>query len=262
MPAQRAQARCLLALILFTSLCACFSTARADHLTVFAAASLRTALDEIADAFTQTTDHTVAISYAGTSVLARQISLGAPADVFLSASTDWMNWLEARGAIDANSRVDIARNRIVLIAHGTDAVPVPLSSDTLDAQLGTSRIAMALVEAVPAGIYGKAALSHFKVWDRVAPQVAQTDNVRAALALVASGAVPFGIVYATDARAEPRIRVLATFPDISHPDIRYPAAVIKHRTSPAAQEFLDHLRAPSARAVLRAQGFVVTGDTP
>lgn len=236
--------------------------ARAEPLTVFAAASLKTALDDVAAAFTQTTDHSVAISYAGTSVLARQISLGAPADVVISASTEWMDWLQARGAIDASSRVDLARNRLVLIAHGPDAPSLSLTPEALGAHLGTARMAMALVDAVPAGIYGKAALTHFDLWEQVAPQVAQTDNVRAALALVATGAVPFGIVYATDARAEPRIKVLATFPAHSHPEIRYPAALVSGPASEAAEAFLRYLQTADARSVLSAHGFVVTGDAP
>lgn len=231
--------------------------ARADQLTVFAAASLKTALDRIADEFEQSTDKSVAISYAGTSVLARQISLGAPADIFVAASSDWMDWLEDQQAIDATRRFDLVGNRLVLIAHGAQQTPVALTPQDLKARLGQDRIAMALVEAVPAGIYGKAALLHLGVWDHLVPQIAQTDNARTALALVASGEAPYGIVYATDAQADPRVSVIASFSSDSHAPILYPAALVTDRASPAAVGFLDHLRGDAARRVFEDQGFTI-----
>ncbi|WP_300061475.1 molybdate ABC transporter substrate-binding protein [uncultured Roseobacter sp.] len=238
------------------------TAAKAEQITVFAAASLKTALDRIAADFTSTTGHEVVISYAGTSMLARQVSLGAPADVVISASSDWMEWLAERGAVDGASQIEIAGNRLVLIAHGRDVDPIPADRAALAARLADARIAMALVDAVPAGIYGKAALVHFDLWTQVAPQVAQTDNVRAALALVATGAAPFGVVYLTDATADPRVTVLTTFPPESHPKITYPAALVTGGATPAARSFLSHMTSASARAQLVDHGFVMPRARP
>jgi molybdate transport system substrate-binding protein len=231
--------------------------ALAETVTVFAAASLGSVLEEIAPGFEAETGHDLAISAAGSSALARQIALGAPADVVISASAEWMDWLEAEGHIAPESRIDLATNRLALVGHGA-AAPLALTPEALRAQLGEGHLAMALVEAVPAGIYGKAALQSLGLWEAVADRVAQADNVRAALALVAAGAAPLGIVYATDARAEPRVSLLALFPEDSHPPIRYPAARVVGAGA-AAQAFLDHLRGEGAQAVLRAHGFGVPG---
>ncbi|EPX86935.1 molybdate ABC transporter substrate-binding protein [Salipiger mucosus] len=232
------------------------AAARAESLTVFAAASLKTAMDEIAADYRAATGDEVAVSFAGSSALARQIERGAPADVFLSANTAWMDRLEESGAIAPGTRIDLLSNRIVLIGADAEGAPVALDSpDALAGRLGDGRLAMALVDAVPAGIYGKAALESLGLWDRIAPQVAQADNVRAALALVASGAAPLGVVYATDAVAEPRVGVLATFPEDSHPPIVYPGAATASGDSAAARAFLDYLQGPQARAVFERQGF-------
>lgn len=230
--------------------------AAAETLTVFAAASLKSALDTVAQGFEAARDDEVRLSYGASSVMARQVQVGAPADVVILANRDWMDLLERRGAVDAETRVDLLTNRLVLVAAGTDAAPVTLDDDSdLPARLGEGRLAMALVDAVPAGIYGRAALEHFGMWDRVAPRVAQADNVRAALALVAGGAAPFGIVYATDAAAEPRVSVVATFPEDSHPPIVYPAAATARGQPELAQAFLAWLRGPEARAAFEAAGF-------
>ncbi|MCV3273040.1 molybdate ABC transporter substrate-binding protein [Roseobacter sinensis] len=234
------------------------TSAGAEPVTVFAAASLKTALDDIVTAFSAVSEEDVVVSYAGSSALARQISLGAPADIMISASADWMDWLEARNAIEADSRVEIASNRLVIVTQDALA-PVAATAEELGARLSQGRIAMALVDAVPAGIYGKAALSHLGLWDKVASQVAQTDNVRAALALVATGAAAFGVVYATDAMAEPRVAVLAEFPPESHPRITYPAALVAGGGTPAARSFLAFLQTDTARAHLREHGFLVPG---
>ena len=233
-------------------------TARADDLVVFAAASLKNALDDIAAAYTEATGTTLAISYAGSSALARQIEGGAPADVFISANVDWMDALQDEGLIKPESRRDLLRNALVLIASGKDAAGVPLGP-TLDlaALLDGGRLAMALVDAVPAGIYGKAALTSLGLWDSVAPAVAQADNVRAALALVARGEAPYGIVYATDAVADDNVTVVATFPEDSHAPIIYPAALIAGTENDAAPEFLDFLSSDTARPLFERQGFTV-----
>lgn len=228
----------------------------AADVTVFAAASLTTALDRVAAAWTDQTGQRVTLSYAGSSALARQIQQGAPADIFISASTDWMDALAASGDLRADTRRDILGNTLVLIANGKDARPVTLDA-TLDlpALLGEGRLAMALVDAVPAGIYGKAALTHLGLWDATAPQVAQADNVRAALAFVARGEAPLGITYATDAAAEDNVTVIATFPADSHPPITYPAALTAQGDSPQAQDFLTFLSSDTARAIWQAAGF-------
>ena len=231
--------------------------ARADQVLVFAAASLTTALDRIAADFRAQTGHEVVVSAAGTSALARQIQQGAPADIFISASIDWMDRVEADGLIEPGSRFDLLGNTLVLVAHGAQGEPVALGPDLdLRALLGEGRLAMALVDSVPAGIYGRAALTHLGLWDSVQDRVAQADNVRAALAFVATGAAPFGIVYASDAVAEPGVHIAATFGAETHPPIVYPVADLANRDTAAEGAFLDYLRGPQARAVFRDQGFV------
>lgn len=229
------------------------------QVTVFAAASTKTALDEAAAAFTEQTGQEVILSYAGSSALARQIQLGAPADLFISANPGWMDLLERDGLIDPASRRDLLANRLVLIAHGAETPPLELATADLAALLGGQRLAMALVDAVPAGIYGKAALGALGQWEAVAPKVAQAANVRAALALVASGEAPMGVVYATDARAEPRVSVIAEFDASSHPPIVYPMAVVAGGNRAAAQGFAGFLDQPSSRGIFARHGFGVPG---
>ncbi|WP_093035760.1 molybdate ABC transporter substrate-binding protein [Ruegeria marina] len=228
----------------------------ADRVTVFAAASLKTALDEAAAGFEAETGHEVVLSFAGSSVLARQIGLGAPADLFVSANEDWMDSLADGGHIVETSRRDLLSNRLVLVGPSGQK-----PGDMARALAGnTGRVAMALVDAVPAGIYGKAALTELGLWNLVAPRVAQTDNVRAALALVATGTAPLGIVYATDALAEPQVSVIAIFPDDSHPPIRYPAALISGRDTEAARDLLNYLSDTEAQGVFARHGFLPVGD--
>ena len=238
------------------------AAAEAAPVTVFAAASLKTAMDAVADRFEAETGHPAVLSYAGSSALARQIQHGAPADVFVSANREWMDRLAADGLIDPATRTDLLGNRLVLVAHGRDAAPLDLGSELeiLDS-LGEGRLAMALVEAVPAGIYGKAALTTLGLWEALAPRIAQADNARAALALVAAGEAPLGIVYATDALAADtlgeRVTVVARFPADSHPSIVYPAAAVARRDTPLAARFLAFLRGPAARAAFERQGFMI-----
>ncbi len=234
--------------------------ARAADVTVFAAASLGDALSEAAEAWTVETGHDVTIAPAGSSALARQIAAGAPADVVILANTDWMDWLAGQGLLRDGTRRVLMGNSLVLVAHGEGPNTPEVLAPGFDiaARLGPSeRLAMALVEAVPAGIYGKAALQARGTWEALAPRVAQTDNVRAALALVALGEAPLGIVYATDARAEPRVHVMGTFDADSHPPILYPGAVARDAAAPeAAGAFLDWLGGAEARAILADHGFV------
>ncbi|HRV62855.1 MAG TPA: molybdate ABC transporter substrate-binding protein [Albidovulum sp.] len=232
--------------------------AAADEVVVFAAASMKTALDRVASAFEAATGHSVTISYAGSNALARQIIEGAPADIFISANTRWMDEVEKAGLIADGSRRDILGNTLVLVATGADAAPVAIAPGfDLKALVGDGKLAMALVDAVPAGQYGKAALENLGAWDAVAGSVAQADNVRAALALVVLGEAPFGIVYATDAAAEPGVSVAGTFPAGSYPSITYPAALLTGAGDPADRAFLDALSAPEADAIFADQGFAI-----
>lgn len=229
-----------------------------DAVVVFAAASLKNALEDVAAKWREETGGRTAISFAGSSSLARQIQQGAPADLYLSANTAWMDALESERLIRPETRRDLLGNRLVLIAHGADAAPVEIAPGVdLAGLLGDGRLAMALVDAVPAGVYGKAALSVLGVWDAVAPKVAQADNVRAALALVARGEAPYGIVYATDAAAEDAVTVVATFPEETHPPIVYPAALTAESTNTRAQAFLAYLSSEAARPLFERQGFAV-----
>ncbi len=230
-------------------------TVHSEEVIVFAAASMTNAMAEIEQAFETDTGHDLIVSLAGSSALARQIQQGAPADVFISANPDWMDVLENDGLLAQDSRFDLLNNTLVLIAHGQDATPMEISD--LPEALGKDRLAMALVDAVPAGIYGKSALEALGLWDQLSPLVAQADNVRAALSLVALGETPFGIVYATDAVAEDDVRVVATFPADTHPPIVYPAAAIAEHNDEATQAFLDYLLSGAARAAFERQGFVV-----
>ncbi|GKY89093.1 molybdate ABC transporter substrate-binding protein [Sinisalibacter aestuarii] len=235
--------------------------AMADDVLVFAAASLKNAIEEIVGTFNGETGHNVTVSLAGSSALARQIQSGAPADLFISANVGWMDTLEEDGLIAPGTRADLLANALVLIAADPQAEPVELSPGVdLAGLLGGGHLAMALVDAVPAGIYGKAALEGLGIWQAVAPQVAQSDNVRAALALVATGEAPYGIVYATDAVAEPGVQVVGTFPADSHPPIIYPAAILAGHEGAAAEAFLAYLSGATARASFEAQGFVVLGE--
>jgi molybdate transport system substrate-binding protein len=230
----------------------------AGEITVFAAASMTNALADIETDFEAATGHDLVVSLAGSSVLARQIQQGAPADIFISANPGWMDTLEADGLVAEGTRFDLLGNSLVLIAHGTGAAPVAIGPGTdLACLLGDGRLAMALVDAVPAGIYGKAALESLGLWEGVEARVAQADNVRAALAFVAAGEAPYGIVYATDAVAEGAVTVIGTFPADTHPPITYPVAAMAASDSPLTGTFLDYLRGPEARAAFEAQGFAV-----
>lgn len=224
------------------------------EVTVFAAASLKTALDEVAEAWTEASGVPVILSYGGSPALARQIAEGAPADVFLSASEQWMDDLAARALIRPGSRHDLLGNRLILVGSA-DAQPVTLDAGLdLAGLLAGGKLSMAFVASVPAGQYGKEALENLGLWASVEAQVVQSDNVRAALKLVALGEAPYGVVYASDAVAEAGVAVVATFPDDSHRPIVYPAALTV-TAGPQAEAFLQHLASAEARAVFAANGF-------
>ncbi len=228
---------------------------RAADLTVFAAASLRDALTEIAEAWQIETGGTLTLSFAGSSALARQVQAGAPADLVILANAAWMDALQADGAIRAEARVDLLTNRLVVIGgwHQDGALDLT-DPQALRGRLGRGRLALALVEAVPAGIYAKAALETLGLWESIEDRVVQADNVRGALAMVAARAASLGIVYATDARAERRIAVLAEIPAEAHPPILYPAAPTTSADS-TAQALMGFLQSPIARAIFTGHGF-------
>lgn len=237
------------------------SALAAEQITVFAASSLKETLEEIVAGFIADTGHDVVLSFAGSSALARQIEFGAPADVFISASADWMDHLEKKELISPATRFDLVGNRIVLVGPADASEPVILTADTdLASLLQGGRLAMALTDAVPAGIYGKTALENLGLWEDVEAFVAQTDNVRAALALVALGAAPLGVVYETDARADATVTVRAVFPDTAQPDIRYPVAQVAASDTPTVAELLDYLRSPAADSVFARNGFALLQD--
>jgi molybdate transport system substrate-binding protein len=237
------------------------ATAQAADVTIFAAASLKNALDDAAAAYKEKTGKPLTISYAGSSQLAKQIESGAPADIFFSADLDWMDYLAERNLIAPASRVTLLGNTLVLVAPKDATVALEIGKDfPLAAALGDDgKLAMASIDSVPAGKYGKAALTALGVWDAVEPHVAQADNVRAALTFVAKGEAPFGIVYGTDAHAEPDVKVVGTFPEDSHPPIVYPVARIAASDNPDAKAFLDWLVTPEARPNFEGQGFIVLG---
>jgi len=230
--------------------------AEARPLLVFAAASLKNALDDIDEAWRRGTGKPTAISYAASSLLAKQIENGAPADLFISADSDWMDYLESRKLIKPQSRSDLLGNSIVLVASAISTVELTIAPGfALAAALGGGRLAMADPAAVPAGRYGKAALDKLGVWDTVANRIAAAENVRAALLLVARGEAPLGIVYRTDAAVEPGVRIIGTFPPDTHPPIVYPIALTATSDNPDAPALLVYLRGAASRAQFQKAGF-------
>ena len=227
---------------------------------VFAAASMKNALDEVAAQWQRETGKKVVISYAASNTLIKQIEQGAPADMFISADLDWMDYGQQKNLINVETRSNLLGNRIVLIApkEATLTLNVTPGFD-LTRVLKGGRLAMGNVDAVPAGKYGKAALEKLGVWNSVKDKIAQADNVRAALVLVSRGEAPLGIVYQTDAASDPSVKIVGTFPEDSHPPITYPVALTKTFASPDAQAFLTYIRSPAARPVFERQGFTVLG---
>jgi len=230
-----------------------------DSVVVFAAASLKNALDEIAATWSKDTGKPAPrISYAASSALAKQMEQGAPADLFISADLDWMDYVAGKNLIKADTRFNLLGNKIVLIApKESKTTTLAISGADLAKALAGGRLSMANVESVPAGKYGKAALEKLGAWSAVKDSIAQAENVRAALLLVARGEAPLGIVYSTDAAAEPNVRIVATFPEDSHPPIIYPAALTKDAKNADAKAFLDFLRSAKARTSFEKQGFTV-----
>lgn len=237
---------------------ACIAPAfAAEPLTVFAAASLKESLDEAAHAYEKSTGQTVRVSYAASSALARQIEQGAPADVFLSADVEWMEYLARANAIDAATRRNLFGNTLVLIAPvDSKTAPIKLQPGVdLTKSLGDGRLAVALVDSVPAGKYAKQSLTALGAWDGVKSRTAEAENVRAALLLVARGETPLGIVYGSDALAEPKVKVIGTFPDASHAPIVYPVARISASKHAGARALVQWLQSQQARAIFLRHGF-------
>jgi molybdate transport system substrate-binding protein len=228
----------------------------AENLVVFAAASLKEALDAQAKAFETGKGHKVSISYAASSALAKQVEAGAPAALFVSADIEWADYVEQRGLVVPGSRVNLLRNDLVLVAPAASSAALRIAPGfALAAAIGEGRIAMANPDAVPAGKYGKAALTALGVWDAVAPKVAAAENVRAALALVSRGEAAFGIVYRTDALADKGVRVVGVFPPDTHPPIVYPLVLLKAAKGEAARELARWLSAPESRGLWERYGF-------
>jgi len=247
--------RTLLLLLLGALSALAQAAAPPGELTVFAAASLTDALGAVGQAYTRSGGAPVRFSFAASSTLARQIEAGAAADVFVSADADWMDDLAQHERIVPATRRDIAGNELVLIAPADSRAVVHLTQpEQLLAALGAGRLATGDPDAVPVGRYARAALSSLGLWPRLADQLARAENVRVALALVARGEAPLGIVYATDARAEPRVRVLDRFPRHAYPPITYPAAVVRGAAAEAGR-FIDFLGGARGQAILRQFGF-------
>ncbi len=234
----------------------CSSLASADT-TVFAAASMKNALDEINRSWSAQNSSKVVVSYAGSPVLARQIEKGAPADIFISADLEWMDYLAQRKLINVASRVNLLRNELVMIAPATAKISVVLKPGLrLGDLLGNDRLSMADPDSVPAGKYAKAALKALGLWSQVSTKIIRADNVRAALNFVARGETPLGIVYRTDAAAEDKVRVIATFPAGSHPPIVYPAAMMADSKKAEAAAFFSWLKSNAATGIFRKHGFL------
>ncbi|MDA7422368.1 molybdate ABC transporter substrate-binding protein [Tritonibacter multivorans] len=243
-------------LLMALSVCAFVPTRLMAEVKVFAAASLKGVLEEVVDVYATATD--IRISYGSSATMARQIGLGAPADLFISANQLWMDDLDRKGKLVSDSQTPLLGNGLVLVS-GRDQVPIEEWASLPDRLLG-NKLVLAQVNAVPAGIYAKEALQAVGVWDAVAQNIVQSDNVRSALSFAATGAVKYAVVYETDALAEQRVHVVGRFPEGSHSPIRYPAAMISGRNNAQAEDFLAFLKGPIAASVFVAHGFTVLED--
>ncbi|AYD03965.1 molybdate ABC transporter substrate-binding protein [Neorhizobium sp. NCHU2750] len=229
-----------------------------DKVTVFAAASMKNALDAANKAWTTEASKDVTVSYAASGALAKQIESGAPADVFISADLDWMKYLSDKKLVKEDNKSNWLGNSIVLVAPKDNAKPVEIKDGfDLAALLKGGKLAMGEPKSVPAGKYGQAALEKLGSWAGVEKNVAFAESVRAALALVSRGEAPYGIVYATDAVADPGVVVVGTFPESSHPPIIYPIAILSDSKSADANAYLDYLKSAKAAPFFEKEGFTV-----
>jgi len=233
------------------------STALAQNTTVFAAASLKNALDDVVRVYvSKAPAHKVVVSYAASSALAKQIESGAPADMFISADLDWMDYLEKKDLINPRTRQNLLKNRLVMIAPATSKTALKIGPKfALARTLGNDRLAMADPASVPAGKYGKAALEFLGVWNEVSARAAPAADVRAAMLLVSRGEAPFGIVYSTDAQVDKGVRIVDDFPENAYPPIIYPVALTSTSKAAAAGEFLKFITQGQARAIFEKYGF-------
>jgi molybdate transport system substrate-binding protein len=251
--------RCSLAAVVIAALAwNSAALAQSKDLLVFGAASLKNALDAANAQYQSGSGHKVVVSYGASSALAKQIENGAPADIFISADRDWMDYVAERKLIKPETRFDLLGNKLVLIAPAGSTVNLTIAPNFPLAQtLGNDRLAMADPGAVPAGKYGKAALAALGVWPSVANKIAPAQDVRATLLLVARGEAPLGIVYQTDAAADRGVRIVGAFPETSHPPIIYPIAVTAVSGHPDAAGYVNFLKSPAAKPAFERQGFVV-----
>jgi molybdate transport system substrate-binding protein len=234
------------------------ATVQDPKLVIFAAASLKDALDEINTAYRQDKGQETVTSYAASPTLAKQIEAAAPADIFISADLDWMDYLATKNLIRPETRANLLGNRLVLIAPASSTVKLDIGPNFPIAQaLGNGRLAIADPNGVPAGKYGKAALEALGVWSAVAGKLAPAENVRATLLLVSRGEAPLGIVYQTDALADKGVKVLGSFPENTHPPIIYPIAAVAASTNPGDAGYIAYLKSPAARPIFEKQGFTV-----
>lgn len=229
--------------------------------SIFAAASLKEALDAVAVSYRKT-GGAISISYAGSNTLARQIEQGAPADIFISADTDWMQYLSTRKLLREASAVPLLHNSMVMIAPRSGAAPLDLTDPAaLPLRLRGERLAVADTNSVPAGRYARAALEKLGLWASVSAHLAQAENVRTALLFVARGEAPLGIVYATDAKSEPRVSIVAQFPPGSYPPVVYPAAIVKDSTNPGADAVFAFLKSAPVQDIFEGFGFIIPGKS-
>jgi molybdate transport system substrate-binding protein len=225
---------------------------------VFAAASLKNALDEANSLFLFENGSGVRVSYGASSALAKQIENGAPADVFISADLDWMDYVAERKLIKPDTREKFLGNRLVLVANADSKLSLTIGPNLQLAQaIGDGRLAMADPTSVPAGKYGKAALEKLGVWGSVAGKIAPALDVRAALLLVSRGEAPLGIVYQTDAAADKNVKVIGTFPESTHPPIVYPIAILAGSNNGVAPVYVQYLLSPKAEPLFEKRGFTV-----
>ena len=242
--------------VLFATSAAIAAEQPSQPLIIFAAASLTDSLQKVSDAYTKASGAPVKLSFAASSALAKQIESGARADVFFSADQEWMNYLDQRQLIRKESRTDLLGNQLVLIAPRDSKVALKLSPGApILAALGErGKLATGDPDSVPVGKYAKAALTTLNLWDPLQSRLARAENVRVALTYVARGEAPLGIVYATDAAIEPRVRIVDQFPENTHPPITYPVAQTRSAAANAAS-FLEFLRSPAAQSIFTAAGF-------
>ena len=243
--------------LLLTMLCTTLTFARGEPVLVFAAASLKESLEETGKAFTAESGIEVKFSFAASSALAKQLEAGAPADLFASADLKWMDYLDDKKIIRPETRVNLLGNRLVVVAPTTSALTtLDFTAVAFMNALGDGKLATGEVNSVPAGIYAKSALQNLRLWIFVETKLAQSDNVRAALAFVARNEASLGIVYETDARVEPLVKIIAHFPSESHAPIIYPLAITSASKNPEAEKFLRYLNSPSAKAIFEKAGFI------